>query len=63
MPAQTYKDLVSKAAQTKFRESETQFLDWDVAKNPTISPDKFYRGFGLHYPILYDPGVLTLNNN
>jgi hypothetical protein len=58
MPAQSHKDLVSEAAQTRFRESETQFLEWDVAENPTAHPDKFPRGLGLHYPVLYDPGAV-----
>jgi len=55
MPIQ--KDLVSEATQTLYRDSETQFFKWDVVDYPTIHPDKFYQGIGLHYPVLYDPGA------
>lgn len=59
-PAAFQKDLVSEAAQTQYRDSETQFLEWDAAENPTVHPDKFHRGFGLHYPLLYDPGAPSI---
>lgn len=51
------KELVSEAAQTQYRDGETQFLEWDIAPNPRAHPDNFYRGMALHYPVLYDPGA------
>lgn len=56
------KELISEAAQTVFRDSESQYLNWDITKEPSQHPSNFPRGRGLHYPILYDPGTTMLFN-
>ena len=54
------KELTSEAAQTAFRDSESQYLVWDVTNEPTRHPSDFPGGRGLGYPILYNPGTMHL---
>ena len=56
------KEVVSEAAQTAFRDSESQYLEWDITKEPTRHPSNFPRGRGLWYPILYNPGAMLFQN-
>ncbi|XP_024365153.1 uncharacterized protein [Physcomitrium patens] len=49
------KEWVSEAAQTSFRDSETQHLVWDSTTEPPRHPFTFPRGRGLHYPVIFDP--------
>jgi hypothetical protein len=51
-------ERVSESAQTAFRDSESQCLEWDITKEPTQHPSKFPRGRGLWYPVLYNPGAM-----
>lgn len=52
------KETVSEAAQTAFRDGESQYVVWDTTKAPSQHPSKFPRGQGLWYPILYNPGAM-----
>jgi hypothetical protein len=49
---------VSEAVQTSKRENESQTLDWDITFDPPADPSKFLMGQGLHYPVIYDSGLL-----